>query len=167
MNKKSSLFGFGLVMGAVAGALGGLFFAPKPGKKLRADVAKRAAEIKKLLEDTDVQHVVKLIFDEASEKTTNIYGEAKLKLSEMLAELSQEWDSLDKQKYVQLVGKVVESVKNSHDIKEDAVTKLKKYLEGEYSKLTSKVQKSLPTQQKKKATKKTTKATTAKKTTAK
>lgn len=140
-NKRSSLFGVGLFLGAVAGALGGLFFAPKSGKKLREDVAKRAAEIKKQLKDSDVEKVVRDIFDEASEKTIDAYNTAKDLLSEKIAEVSQSLQSIDKEKYVQLVGGVVETVKESYDVNEEKIAKLKTYLINEYTKLKTAVQK--------------------------
>lgn len=43
-NGKNGYFAKGLIIGGVSGALAGLLFAPKSGKKLRADIKEKGSD---------------------------------------------------------------------------------------------------------------------------
>jgi gas vesicle protein len=46
MSRKAKQFGVGMLLGAAAGVVAGFLTAPKPGKEIRKDVAKKASEAK-------------------------------------------------------------------------------------------------------------------------
>jgi hypothetical protein len=65
-NGKNGYFVKGLIFGCVGGALAGLLFAPKSGKKLRADIKEKGSDA---LKDTkefyfDAQKKAKSVFDD-------------------------------------------------------------------------------------------------------
>lgn len=154
--KSSSKLGLGVVIGAVTGVVAGLVLAPKSGKKLRSDVAKRAREIRKKMEENNVDEVVQNIFDDVSDKTIAIYNTAKDMISEKLAEVTEPISKIDKNKYSKVVSDVVNVVRKDKGVAEETLVKLKKYLEDDYAKLNSPAAVS-------KKPKKTVKKTSAKK----
>ena len=81
-NGKNGFFVKGLIIGGVSGALAGLLFAPKSGKKLRADIKEKGSDA---LKDTkasclDTQKKAKSVFEDtvdllsdACEKTKGVF----------------------------------------------------------------------------------------------
>ena len=111
------------------------FFAPKSGKKLRADVAARAKAIRKKIEDNNVDETIREIFDDVSEKTTEAYNSAKDMMSEKIAEVTETVATIDHEKYLKIVTDVVSTVKKDKGVAEGSLIKLKKYLENDFTKL--------------------------------
>ena len=159
---KSSKLGLGMLIGVITGAVAGLFLAPKSGKKLRTDVFKRAKEIRKKIEDNNVEETVQNIFNEVSDTTITLYNSAKDMLAEKLAEVTETVSKIDKEKYVKVVNDVISTVKNEKHVAEETLVKLRSYLEDDFDKLTP--IKTKTTKPKKKVKKSATKKSTAKKT---
>lgn len=134
-NKKSSKFSLGLIFGVISGAIAGLLLAPKTGKKIRKDLSKAATEIRSRLDETDVKTVVSDIFDDLSEKSLDIFNEAMDTLSTKLSEISDKWQTIDKEKYTGVVKEVVDKVKDTHQMPEKTLLKLRKFLENDFEKL--------------------------------
>ena len=111
---KGGFFIAGLV-GALAGAIGGLLLAPKSGKETRKDIAKLASDIAKRIktETSETKERVKDVFGKASEDTVDKYNEIKNAVIGKVASLRTAGEELDKDKY----GKVVEGVVS--DFKDD------------------------------------------------
>lgn len=55
-NGKNGYFVKGLIVGGITGALAGLLFAPKSGKKLRADIKEKGADVLKDTKEFLRQH---------------------------------------------------------------------------------------------------------------
>lgn len=143
-NKKTrSKLGVGLLVGAAVGAVAGLFLAPKSGKKLRADVAKRASEIRRQIEDVDIEKTVTSIFDDATEQSMLVYSRAKDMLSEKLSEVTETISSIDKDKYISAVNDVIKNVGKEKVVAENTLVKLRKYLENDFKKLNPTVKKTV------------------------
>lgn len=141
-DQKTSKFGLGMVMGAVAGALAGLFLAPKPGrelqedaKQLAGDLQKKAKKIRKELEDKEPEEAVKLIFGKVSEESMKLYDSAKDQVAEELAMLKENYQDVDKEKYKKLVQSATRKVKKDRTVPETQLKKLIKYLESDFKKL--------------------------------
>ncbi|MGB5218424.1 MAG: YtxH domain-containing protein [Smithella sp.] len=66
--KPQCHFFMGLLIGGTLGALAGIFFAPKSGKELRADIKEKGSEV---LKD------IKEIYADAGTKAKEIIGEVK------------------------------------------------------------------------------------------
>lgn len=134
-DQKKSRFGLGLLIGSILGAITALFVAPKSGKELRKDVAKKIDELKKLLEEKEVDKKVKEIFDEVTEETKKIYLKAKEWLVEELAQLKDAIDKIDWEDYQKSVNKVIVRVKKETKKGAKEIEKLKKQLLKEWEKL--------------------------------
>jgi gas vesicle protein len=67
--------GFGIIIGAAAGIIAGILTSPKSGKATRADIHKKAEELKKEAS----QHA-----DEIYEKSDKIIKDAKLRTASLL-----------------------------------------------------------------------------------
>jgi gas vesicle protein len=65
-NGKNGFFVKGLIIGGVSGALAGLLFAPKSGKKLRADIKEKGSEAVKGTKEfcLDTQKKAKSVFED-------------------------------------------------------------------------------------------------------
>lgn len=133
--KKSSKFGLGLLIGTVLGGLASFFLSPKSGEENREEVVKKVEQLKKLLEEKEIDKKVKEIFGEVSDEATKIYAQAKEWLIEDLAQLKDAVEHIDKEKYTTAVEKVVKRVHKG--VKKDSkqLDKLKKQLMREWEKL--------------------------------
>ncbi|OGK57142.1 hypothetical protein A3J15_00150 [Candidatus Roizmanbacteria bacterium RIFCSPLOWO2_02_FULL_38_10] len=134
-NKKSSKFGLGLIFGMISGAVAGLLLAPKTGKKMRKELSKAANEIRDRLEESDIKTTVREIFDDVTEKSFEIFEDSMDTLSTKLSEVSEKWQTIDKEKYSTAVKEVIDQVKDIHKVPENTLLKLKKYLENDFEKL--------------------------------
>jgi gas vesicle protein len=134
-DKKTSKLGLGMLLGLAAGAVAGLFLAPKSGKQLRKDVSKKTKEIQKLLEEKDFEEIVKGIFGSVNKDSVELLEKAKINLAEKLANLKDSLEKLDKEKYKQIVSEVVDEVKTDKSVSQDSLSKLKTYLESDFKKL--------------------------------
>jgi len=83
-NEKSKIgpkqFLGGLLLGGLVGGLAGLLFAPKAGRKLRADLKEKGIEAKKMYEDSVVK--AKTIVDDARNRAGELIKETERQLSE-------------------------------------------------------------------------------------
>jgi len=133
--QKASKFGLGLLIGTVIGGIAAFFFSPKSGEENRKEVAKKVKELRKLLEDQEVEKKAKEIFGEASSAAVHVYMQAKEWLIEELADLKEAVENIDKEKYTKAVDKVVKRVQK--EVKKDTkeLEKLKKQLMKEWEKL--------------------------------
>jgi len=118
------------MMGAVAGAIAGLFLAPKAGKQLRKDAQKLYEDISK-----DPEAAVKEIFGKVTEESMQIYTAAQKEVSAQLANLSANYKTLDTSKYKEVVKQAVDNAKADKKLPEDQLKKLITYLEKDIKKL--------------------------------
>ena|SRR3990167_9796553 len=132
---KSSGFGIGLVMGAVGGAIAGLFLAPKSGKALRKDAKKKYAQLQKLLKDKEVDKKVKKIYGKATAEGKKIYLEVKKELTVALANLADAVENIDRDTYVKKVEEVVKNLKTASKDPAGSAKKLKEELVKDWEKL--------------------------------
>ena len=79
MSKHSGSFFLAGLLGAVAGAIGGLLLAPQSGKETRKDIVKLANEISKKIktEATETKERVEEIFGKVTDATMAKYNEIK------------------------------------------------------------------------------------------
>lgn len=111
-DKKSSKFGFGVIVGSLIGGLTAFFFSPKSGKENREMVAHKIEELKKLLEEHEVDTKIKEIFGEATEEVRGLYFKAKDEIISRLAQLKEKIQEIDREKYREIVEGVVANVKD-------------------------------------------------------
>lgn len=124
-------FGLGVLLGMVIGVVMGIFVAPKSGKENREAVMKKIEELKKILEEEDVQKRVKEIFGVATEEGFKLYKKVQKvveeKLNELEDTLDDTLDDLDRDKYIKMVKEAVETVKKETKDVDGKIEKLKDY----------------------------------------
>ena len=80
MSKK---FGLGLLLGAVAGVVGGILTAPKSGKETREDLAKKSKEVGEALKHKTEETIEKV--DEVAERILALGGNPVSSMKEAMA----------------------------------------------------------------------------------
>lgn len=128
--KKTSKLGVGLLLGAAAGAVAGLFLAPKAGKELRKDAKKLYDDISK-----NPDAAVKDIFGKVSKESVELYHMAQKEVVLQLDKLSENYKKLDTAKYKDIALQAVDRVKEDHELPQDQLKKLTAYLEKDIKKL--------------------------------
>lgn len=85
--KHPSHFAMFFLMGGALGALAGIFFAPKSGKRLRADFREKGGEAVDGTKEmyTDVSAKAKEIIEEAEHQAERYLADARQKVKEILA----------------------------------------------------------------------------------
>lgn len=131
MSKKSK-FKAGLILGAVSGALAGLFLAPKAGKELRKDAQKLYDDI-----SADPEAAVKAIFGKVSDEGVAMYKSAQKELVKQLTNLSENYKTLDSSKYKEVVVQAINNVKTEKKLPDNQLKTLMDYLEKDIKKLAS------------------------------
>ena len=134
-NKKSSFFGLGVVFGTIIGGLTALFLSPQSGKKNREEVVKKARQLKKLIEQNELETKVKEIFGEVTKEAKEFYLRAKEAVITKLAEVKEKVEEIDKEKYVKLVNEAVKELKKESKYAEKIFEKLEKHLKDDWEKL--------------------------------
>lgn len=150
--KKSSKLGIGMLLGAAAGAVAGLFLAPKAGKELRKDAKKLTGEAKKLSQDAmglaeeylkklqkkDPEQIAKIVFGDVTDATKKLTSQAQHDLARELASVKEQYASINKRKYSDAVKSVVSGLKTDGSISPSMLKKLGTYLEKDAKKFISK-----------------------------
>ena len=129
MNK--SKFFLGGILGAVAGVVGGLLFAPQTGEETRKN-------LKKLLETSsikDIEKQAKDVFGKGSERATEIYSSLREELMKKVSELKESGQEIDFNKYQKLIGVVVQSAKHELKDTKNGMTKVTNYLKRDWMKV--------------------------------
>lgn len=140
MGQKRSFFKLGLIVGAIGGALGGLFFAPKKGKELRADAKKRYLELRELMKEKGVDEKVKKIYGEVTKTTKDHYQRVHKELVLRLSALKEGIDAIDKKKYSEIVDEVLANIKKEPGkTSQRAIVKLKQSLKEDWQLLSTKI----------------------------
>src|SRR3989338_5593642 len=130
MPSKSKI-GIGVVIGAVAGTIAGLFLAPKAGRDLQKDAKKIYDDLK----DKDPNVVIKQVFGVVSKESQELYKASKERLADELADLKENYKTIDSAKYAKIVGDVVAHIKDEHNLPEDQLKALGTHLQGDFKKL--------------------------------
>ena len=133
--KSGSFFGLGLVLGSVLGGLTAFFLSPKSGKENREEVAKKIQELKKLLEEKQIDEIVKDIFGEVTAEAKKAYLGAKEMLIHKLALLKENVKDINKDKYLLLLEEVIAEFKKEAKHTGKVAERLKEQLSSDWKKL--------------------------------
>lgn len=84
---KNRKFGFGIILGAIAGVIAGFLTAPKSGKETREDIKKKAHDVKGSAERKlkDAHKELGNLIDETSAKAEKLKGKARDELKDLTA----------------------------------------------------------------------------------
>lgn len=135
-DRRSSNFGIGLIIGAIGGALAGMFLSPKSGKAMRKDAKKKYDELMKLMKEKEVDKKVKSIFGKVTAETKKLYEEVKEELATGLTDLVEKVQEVDKSAYLKKVEETVGKLKSPISKQSvGAAKKLKDSLSKDWTKL--------------------------------
>jgi gas vesicle protein len=137
MAKNTGKFFLAGLLGAVAGAVGGLLFAPQSGKKTRAEISAMAArimgEIKSGVKDTEER--AKEVFGEKSKVAVEKYNQVRESVAGKVASVKKAGGEIDKAKYGMIVDEVVEEFKNDIPAAKKGAQKLSDQLKRDWDKV--------------------------------
>lgn len=125
------------LLGAMAGALGGLLLAPKSGKETREDIAKLALQISKKVqtEADETKARVKDVFGKATDEATRQYKEVRAAIVSKVATIKTAGTEIDKEKYGKVVDEVVTDFKKDIDSTKGSAVKLGTYFKKDWEKM--------------------------------
>ncbi len=104
MSKETDSFIKGLAIGAVAGAVAGILFAPKAGVETRKDIQQLAENVR--------------------DKAVDIYSEARKKVEKKAKSLKALGEKIDEKKYSTIVNEIVDEYKSKDILSSDSAKKL-------------------------------------------
>lgn len=126
MDQKKSRFGIGLFIGTLLGGLAAFFLSPKSGEENREAVLKKMRELKKRIDEMEIDKKVKEIYGEATEEGRKVFTKAKKGIINELEVLEEKWEHLDKEKYIKIVEGVVSDIAKETKESAEKMLKLKK-----------------------------------------
>lgn len=128
---------FAGILGALAGVVGGLLFAPQSGKETREDIAKLAKEIEKNIKvgTKETESRAKAVFGKASKEAIKSYGKVKGLVVDKLVALKSAGNAIDKEKYEKIVEDVVAEFKNDAKVGRNGALRLKSQLKKDWEKV--------------------------------
>jgi gas vesicle protein len=134
---KTGKFFFASVIGAMAGAVGGLLLAPQSGKKTRKDIADLAEEITKEIKNKtdETRDQVKDIYGKYTTEGKEKYLEIKGAVVNKVASVKSAGEKIDKEKYGKVVEEVVDDFKDDLVATKDGSTKIVNYLKKDWEKI--------------------------------
>ena len=123
--KKSSRFGLGVLIGTVLGGLTAFFLSPKSGEENREAVVKKIKELKKNIDEMEIDKKVKEVWGEVTEDGKKTFVKAKKELVKRMGDLEERWQEFDREKYVKMVEDSVEDAKSETKATAEKLLKLK------------------------------------------
>lgn len=136
MSKTGKFFLAGM-LGAVAGAVGGLLLAPQSGKKTRREIVELANEIalKVKTKADDTRNQVKDIYGKYTEEGKAKYLEIKDAVVAKVATIKTAGEEIDREKYGKVVEDVVADFKEDLEATKSGSTKIINYLKKDWEKI--------------------------------
>ena len=117
-----------MLIGVVSGAVAALFLSPKSGKENRELAMKKVEEVKKYLEEHEIDDRLKEIFTDVTTESKKFYNDAVKELSARLEDVSDKIHSIDKEEYMTKVSEAVTKVGESEMFPKEVIERLKKTL---------------------------------------
>lgn len=128
---------FAGVIGAVAGALGGLLLAPKSGSETRKDIVKLATKISKNItnEATETSKQIKDVFGKVTDEATDKYNQIRSSVAGKVAALKTAGEEIDSVKYNKVVDEVISEFKSDFKATKTGAVKIAEYLKKDWTKV--------------------------------
>ncbi|MFA5024945.1 MAG: YtxH domain-containing protein [Candidatus Shapirobacteria bacterium] len=136
MSKTGKFFLAG-ILGAVAGAVGGLLLAPQSGKKTRQEIADLAEELALRVKTKadDTRNLVVDVYGKYTEEGKAKYLEIKEAVVSKIATVKTAGENIDKEKYEKVVEDVVADFKGDLEATKDGGSKIIRYLKKDWEKI--------------------------------
>ena len=135
LQKKSSRFGLGVLIGTIVGGLTAFFLSPKSGKENREEVLKKIQELKKQIEKMEIDKKVKEIYGEVTEDGKKVLLKAKKQLLIKVDDLQKKWEEFNYEKYLKMVEETIEEVKSETKGTAEKLIKLKELFVKDWNKV--------------------------------
>ncbi len=137
MAKNTGKFFLAGLVGALAGAVGGLLLAPQSGEKTRKEIAALAAEIAKKVKNksNETKDQVKDIFGKYTQEGEEKYLQIKDAVLSKVAAVKTAGESIDKEKYGMVVENVVKEFRNDLASTKSGSSKIVSYLKKDWEKI--------------------------------
>lgn len=127
------LFAAGLAVGYVAS-----WFLPEDLKtRQRKMMQNKAEDLKNILTDSDERERIIDIFKERTQEAKDSYQDARETFMKNLSSVRDSWQDIDKEKYMQILDKTMEEIRNNQSLPLRQLNKLKQYFESDYKLLQS------------------------------
>ena len=135
-NSKGKFLLAGL-LGAAAGALGGILLAPQSGKKTRSEIASMANTIMKQIRlgVVETEHKVKDIYGETTKSAKASYEKIKNTVALKVASVKEAGEKIDKDKYLKIVDDVIGDFKSDFETTKNGAEKMKDFLHKDWEKV--------------------------------
>ncbi len=137
MSKNKGSFFLAGLLGAVAGAIGGLLLAPQSGKETRKDIMRLANEISKKIKvgAGETKKRVTEIYGEATDEAMEKYSNVRNAVIAKVASIKTASGEIDKEKYLKVVDEVVGDFRSDLNGTKNGVAKITTYLKNDWSKI--------------------------------
>jgi gas vesicle protein len=137
MSKSTGKFFLAGILGAAAGAIGGILLAPKSGKETREDLKELAAKLTKQVKSSaeETEQKVKEIFGEASKAAVDKYREIRSTVVDKIVALKSAGQDIDKEKYALIVEDVVAEYKDDLKATKNGASKMVDQLKKDWEKV--------------------------------
>ncbi|MBQ6154396.1 YtxH domain-containing protein [bacterium] len=142
MSESRSNFGAvlgGMIMGAVAGATAMFFASPRSGKANRRIAKAKFTELTDYMDaerDASAERVYDILGD-VNALTTSLYNDARRLWNSQVKTFEKSMDKIDKKSYLEMVDNVMEKLQVSKKYGDDELSKIKRYLNSQWKKLSS------------------------------
>ncbi|MFA6250357.1 MAG: YtxH domain-containing protein [Candidatus Shapirobacteria bacterium] len=137
LSKNGGKFFLAGIMGAIAGAIGGLLLAPQSGKETRAEITaianKILKEIKGSLKETEGK--AKEVFGDTTKGAVDKYNEVRETVAGKVAAVKKAGNQIDRSKYGMIVDDVVEEFKGDIPSAKKGAEKLAGQLKKDWDKV--------------------------------
>jgi len=134
--KKGNFFLAGII-GALAGAVGGLLLAPQSGKKTRHEISLIAQKIADQFKTSalDSKKRVEEVFGEVTDAAKEKYERIQTALTAKVAAVKQAGKEMDKDRYSSIVDQVIADFKADFTATKDGAKKMADQLKKDWSKV--------------------------------
>ncbi|KXK08929.1 MAG: YtxH-like protein [Microgenomates bacterium OLB22] len=132
---KKSPFGLGILIGAIVGAIGGLFLSEKPGKELRKKAVTEFDKLRKSIEDKHLDDHIAKIFGDVSREAQQAMSDAKDVIAKSAGQIAKEAKTINTTVYQQVVKDAVATATKRHALPKKEMVRLRAYLEKDVKKL--------------------------------
>ena len=137
MSKNHGSFFMAGLLGAMAGAIGGLLLAPKSGKSTRKDLVRMANIISKRIktESAETKKRVMAIYGKTTDEAMAEYNKIKDAVVVKVAALKTAGTAIDREKYAKVVESVLADFKSDLKVSKSGMTKITGYLLKDWEKV--------------------------------
>lgn len=137
MSKNKGSFFLAGLLGAMAGAIGGLLLAPQSGKETRKDIIKMANEMSKRIKvgAGETKKRVEEIYGKATDEAVEKYNSVRNAVIAKVAALKTAGNQIDKDKYAKVVDEVVNEFKSDFSETKNGMSKITTYLKKDWNKV--------------------------------